>query len=276
MAKLISVLNMKGGVGKTTISFNLAEELVEMGKKVLIIDLDPQSSLTQFILGEDKAISIFYDGSITIFDLFEYEKDFDESKLIYKTNKENLKIIPSSLRLSKALAYPHDKIILGFNKYINKIKASIDYDYVIVDCPPFESVFNRATYHVSDFIINPVTISKFSILGIYLLKESMEEYCDLYNRDIKGGTVINAYDINDTTINKVELESAIENVVNELSDETYLDWCLFDTKILYSKSHKTSVYEGTSLRNTSYCRFDVKHNFRRFVNELIVNLDALS
>lgn len=270
MSKVISVLNMKGGVGKTTLSFNLAEELARRNK-VLLIDLDPQSSLTQFVLGEEKAIDLHRENEPTIFDLFKNDKLVNPNEMLYKKNLR-LCIIPSSLHLSKALIYAHDKVILGFNKFIKMLKRDYDFDFIVIDCPPFESVFNRATYHVSDYIINPVTVSKFSILGMYLLKDSMDEYCDLYNTTIKGGTVINAFDSNDTSINYLQLISSIEKGVEELENAQFLDWSLFDTKVLFSKSHKTSVFEGTSLRRTSYCKFKVKDNFKLFVDELVQKL----
>lgn len=272
MCKVISILNMKGGVGKTTLSFNLAEELSVKNNKVLLIDLDPQSSLTQFVLGEKTAIDLHQTNQPTIFDLFKNDKIDDFNSLIHK-KKKNLHIIPSSLHLSKALIYAHDKVILGFNKFVKSIKNSGEYNYIVIDCPPFESVFNRATYHVSDFIVNPVTVSKFSILGMYLLRDSMDEYCDLYNKKLKGATVINAFDSNDKTVNYLQLKSSIEAGVKELKDTNFLDWRLFSNKILLSKSHKTSLVEGTSLRQTSYCRFNVIDNFKLFVDELVKSLN---
>lgn len=262
MGKVISVLNMKGGVGKTTLTLNLGTELERKNYRVLIIDLDPQSSLTQFHFGVDQSVELYLKNKPTITSVFEGQYE----GVVYKLS-ENLHIIPSSLRLSKILSEPADIVILGFSDFILGIKER--YDYVLIDCPPFESVLNRSTYNVSDFILNPVLISKFAILGLYLLTDSMTKYCRLYKKSLRGGTVINAFDYNNESYDQIQLLETISSGVTEMGGNDRLEWDLFKTKIAYSKSHLKSINDGTSLRETKYCRFDVKSNFGAFVTELL-------
>ena len=171
MAKIISLVNQKGGVGKTTTSINLASSLGKQGQKVLIIDLDPQGN-TSVGLGLNKS-----DYSIDIYDVI--TKKCDPKRAIIKTEFENLSIIPATIRLAGIdiefiRKFCNDEAFLQnqqLKNALNKIKN--DYDFIIIDCPPALGVLTTNALVASDSIIIPVQCEFFALEGITQLLNSV-------------------------------------------------------------------------------------------------------
>ena len=129
ISKVISVVNQKGGVGKTTTTVNLSTALAAIEKKVLLIDLDPQGNLSTGLGLSSK------DRKVTVYDLI-MDEDFSIEETIVKTKIPLLDIISSSINLSGIefeLANEKERNIKLLNK-LNNLKA--EYDYIIIDCPP--------------------------------------------------------------------------------------------------------------------------------------------
>lgn len=162
--KIISVVNQKGGCGKTTLSVNTAAALAKLGHETLLIDLDPQAHAT-YALGYAKNSTI----SKTAYDLFSPDKDseeFDYDDLII-TDRTKLSFIPSNMMLSTA------EINLGdisgaasiLNDHFSK-EYFAKYDYIIVDSPPSFGFLTLNSIYASDMILVPVDISYFSFNGV--------------------------------------------------------------------------------------------------------------
>ena len=164
MAKVISLVNQKGGVGKTTTSINLAASLAILGKRVLLIDFDPQGNATTG-LGIDKA-----NIENSIFEVMNEEVSVEQA--IVKTAYSRLDIIPSLISLAKLSMALDDKVKIdpNFNKNLQLKKVLFKilerYDYIIIDCPPSLDIFSKNAMGASNSIIIPVQCEFYALEGI--------------------------------------------------------------------------------------------------------------
>ncbi|HIU23131.1 MAG TPA: ParA family protein [Candidatus Fimihabitans intestinipullorum] len=167
MGKIIALVNQKGGVGKTTSSINLAASLGALGKKVLLVDLDPQGNATTGI-GINKA-----DIRLSVYDLL-----IDKAVLkdvILKTPFKNLYAMPATINLAGVDIELIEKSQLepGFVKG-QQLKKHLDgaknvFDYIIIDCPPSLGILTTNALTASDSVIIPVQCEFFALEGIMQL-----------------------------------------------------------------------------------------------------------
>ena len=164
MGKIISLVNQKGGVGKTTTSINLSASLSLEGKKVLLVDLDPQGNATTGV-GFNKA-----DIEQSVYEVFNNVVGIEE--VILHTRFRDLDLLPSSLQLAgidielldKGREDPSFQKSFQFKKAIDLIKDN--YDYIIVDCPPSLGLITTNALAASDSVIIPVQCEFFALEGI--------------------------------------------------------------------------------------------------------------
>ena len=167
MGKIISLVNQKGGVGKTTSSINLAASLGVLKKKILLVDLDPQGNTTTGI-GKNKA-----DIKQSIYDLLIDQATLEE--VIVKTKFTNLSVIPATINLAGVDIELMEKSKFDkdfskgsqLKKYLHGLKN--DYDYVIIDCPPSLGILTTNALTASDSVIIPVQCEFFALEGIMQL-----------------------------------------------------------------------------------------------------------
>ncbi len=165
MSKIIAVTNQKGGVGKTTTSVNLSAALAESGKKVLLIDIDPQGNATSGMGINKNSLDL------TIYNLLMGECYVEET--IQKTCVENLLVIPSNINLAGAeleLAdMPEREYIL--KKIVDNLKFL--YDFVIIDCPPSLSMLTLNALTSADSVLIPVQCEYFALEGLSQLNHTI-------------------------------------------------------------------------------------------------------
>jgi sporulation initiation inhibitor protein Soj len=182
MAKVISLVNQKGGVGKTTTSINLAASLAILGKRVLLIDFDPQGNATTG-LGIDKSII-----ENSIFEVMNEEVSVEQA--IVKTAYSRLDIIPSLINLAKlSMALDEkSKIDQTFNKNLQLKKVLFKilerYDYIIIDCPPSLDVFSKNAMGASNSIIIPVQCEFYALEGITQILNTISIAKKTINHDL--------------------------------------------------------------------------------------------
>ncbi|RYE14732.1 MAG: ParA family protein [Rickettsiales bacterium] len=182
MAITISLSNHKGGVGKTTSTINISAALNQMGKKVLMIDLDPQANLTQS-LGIKNPI-------LTIYDALK-----GNSKVKPLTILKGFDLIPSTLDLSAAEIELSGE---AGREYILKEVLqpfSSSYDYIMIDCPPSLGLLTINAFTTSDEVIIPVQAQFLATQGMTKLIEIIEKIQKRLNKSLKlGGVVITQFD----------------------------------------------------------------------------------
>ena len=209
MARVISIANQKGGVGKTTTSINLSACLAEKGKKVLTIDIDPQGNTTSG-LGIDKDAA-----ENTIYELIIDECSLDEC--ITDSIVENLKVIPSNINLSGAeieLISEENKEFLLKNK-IDTIRN--DYDFILIDCPPSLNLLTINAMTAADTVLVPIQCEYYALEGLSQLIHTIDLIKERLNPNLEmEGIVFTMYDARTNLSNQV-----VANVKENLNRKIY-------------------------------------------------------
>ncbi|MGE8080049.1 ParA family protein [Peribacillus loiseleuriae] len=207
--KVISVINYKGGVGKTTLSANIAAELAYQGKDVLVIDLDPQTNLTlsfidvnewQRLDSQGRTIKHWYD------DFLDNDNDSSLRSLIITPQRINnqlnsynaggkvdlicshLELINVDMELATRLGGNSDRTIRSnFLRVLSRLKQRIDdikndYDVILIDCPPNFNIVTQNAIIASDYYLVPAKPDYLSTLGIDQLLRHINELTNRYNR----------------------------------------------------------------------------------------------
>ena len=203
--QIISVINQKGGVGKTTTVINLAAGLAKQEKKILVIDLDPQGNATtglglSNIENSNKTIYGVLNGSMTI------------SEVIKKTEFKNLDIVTSNVDLSGL-----EVETAGDNEraFILKVKlaaylndSGVSYDYILIDCPPSLSLLTVMALVSSNSLVVPLQTEFFALEGLTQLMKTIERIKVNLNPDLKiRGILLTMYDKRNKLSSQVEKEA---------------------------------------------------------------------
>ena len=274
MAITVSLINMKGGVGKTTLTVNLAMAYAAYSdwlKKVLMVDLDPQFNATQYLLGLEHFKSILDNNEPTVWDIFEQRtkvpsgpvRRIEPSDAVHEgRNIEGggrVDIIPSRLELAFSLKNPGGKEDL-LHKLIEKLED--EYDLILIDCAPTESVLTTAAYVCSDYLLVPVRPEYLSSIGLPSLAQSMADFKEAYedsNLEL-AGIVFNATDEYSPE------EELAKNEVRQVARKN--KWHVFPTEIPYSRSFAKGAREHEPIFWTSYAHSDRKRAIHFFAEEL--------
>jgi len=240
--KIITITNQKGGVGKTTTSINLSAGLGLEGKKVLLVDLDPQANSTSG-LGIEKE-SIKY----SIFDVIVNDENINESVLA--SSAKNVDIIPSSINLAGADIYlsAREKQDNIFGDQFKKLKKK--YDYIILDCPPSLGLINRNALTVANSVIVPIQAEYYALEGLTQLLSTITLVKKMFNKDLKiEGILITMYDSR-TTLAK-EVADEVEKFFKEKVYKTRIPR---NIKLAESPSAGKSIfdYDSTSKGAIAY------------------------
>lgn len=186
MGKIIAFANQKGGVGKTTSAVNIASELGILGKKVLLIDFDPQGNATSGVGIRKKS------SALTIYDVVIGRTDIKNT--IAKTEYKNLSVIPSNMPLAAAEIELSEMENRAFKlkNAVDEIKN--DYDYIIIDCPPSLGMLTMNALCASDGVVIPMQCEYFALEGLTQILLTVKQVKRTYNPDLSfTGIIITMY-----------------------------------------------------------------------------------
>lgn len=201
--KIISIANQKGGVGKTTTTINLAAAIAELGKTVLVVDLDPQGNASTG-LGIDVD-----DREYTTYELL--LEDLDLNDVIQRTEFENLSIIPATVDLSSAdieLISNEKRSFLLHDALRQTQMDQFGFDYILIDCPPSLNLLTVNAMIASHSVLVPLQSEFFALEGLSQLMMSIREVRQIGNKNLRiEGVVLTMYDRRNNLSQQVELDA---------------------------------------------------------------------
>ena len=202
MAKVVSFSNQKGGVGKTTSCVNISAQVANKGKKVLMIDMDPQGNATSGLgISKAKIKNTIYDVIIG---------KCDAKDAIIKTKFKNLSVIPATIDLAGAELELYELDELDDNSNFTKIaldSVKEDYDYIFIDCPPSLGMLTVKALSVSDGIVIPMQCEFYSLEGMSQLLNTVKKIRQIYNPSLQiVGMLLTMYNGRLTLTNQVVAE----------------------------------------------------------------------
>jgi chromosome partitioning protein len=250
-ARIIAMCNQKGGVGKTTTTINLGAALAEVGRRVLLVDFDPQGALSVG-LGIPT-----HDLDVTVYSLLT-ERGHDVREVIQHTKVENLDVLPANIDLSAAEVQLVGEV--AREQILARVLRPVldDYDVVLIDCQPSLGLLTVNALTASHGVIIPLECEFFAMRGVALLVETIEKITDRLNPRLQvDGILATMYD--GRTLHSREV---VASVVEHFGDD------VFHTVI-----SRTVKFPDASLAAEPITTYDATHKgadaYRQLARELI-------
>ena len=244
MGKVISIANQKGGVGKTTTSVNLSTILAKRGKKVLLIDADPQGNATS-------GIGLEKENEFSTYDILVNETTMREA--VKPTRIKNLKICPSNISLAGA-----EVELVSMMSREQRLKEKLaevieNFDFIFIDCPPSLGLITLNSFTASDSVLIPVQCEYFALEGLGQLLNTINLVQKHLNKNIQiEGALLTMYDIRTNLSNQV-----VKEVKKYFNDKVYKTVIPRNVRLSEAPSYGMPIteYDVKSKGAKSYIKF---------------------
>ena len=244
MGKTISIANQKGGVGKTTTSINLSTILAKKGKKVLLVDADPQGNATS-------GLGVKKEFKYSVYDVL--VDDVKVNDTILKTSIKNLNVCPSNINLAGA-----EVELVSMMSREQRLKEKLDevkeeYDYIIIDCPPSLGLITLNSFTASDSVIIPVQCEYYALEGLGQLLNTVNLVKKHLNPELEvEGALLTMYDARTNLSNQV-----VKEVKKYFGDRVYKTVIPRNVKLSEAPSYgmPITIYDARSKGAKSYEKF---------------------
>ena len=244
MGKVISVANQKGGVGKTTTTINLSTMLAKKGKKVLLIDADPQGNATSGV-GAEK------DVEFSTYDILATDAGMEQA--LEKTMIKNLLVCPSDINLAGA-----EVELVSMMSREQRLKEKLEdikdsFDYILIDCPPSLGLITLNAFTASDSVLIPVQCEYFALEGLGQLLNTINLVKKHLNKTIEiEGALLTMYDIRTNLSNQV-----VKEVKKYFGDKVYKTVIPRNVRLSEAPSYgmPITIYDPKSKGAKSYIKF---------------------
>jgi len=243
MGTNIVFANQKGGVGKTTSAVNLGAYLAEAGKKILLIDFDPQANLSSSLGYRSQDKNIY---SVMT-------KNVDPESAIQKTSVDNLYVIPSSIDLTGANVELIEESDREFFLKNVLLKIEDSWDYIFVDCPPSLGLLTINGLTAADKVIIPMQCEYFALEGLSLLLQTIKRVQHSLNPELKiGGIVFTMFDSRTRLANEV-----VHEVTSYFKESVFRTIIPRNVRLSEAPSHSVPInqYEPDCVGAKSYEKF---------------------
>src|SRR5690554_2026154 len=255
MGKTMAVFNQKGGVGKTTTSINLAAGLGKLGKRVLLVDIDPQGNCSSGI-GIDRD-----EAQILVYDILTGEADIKEG--IYETNAENVSIVPSNNQLAGLeieLARGGDWEE-SLKMIINQVRD--EYEYILIDCPPSLGILSVMGLIAADSVIIPIQCEYYALEGVSQLFQTIELVKKNYNPTLEvEGVVLSMFD------GRTNLSiQVVEEVKSFFKGKVYTSIIPRNVRLAEAPSHGLSIMDYDDKSKGAEAYMELAEEFLELVEE---------
>lgn len=273
---VISLINMKGGVGKTTLSANIADCLTRQhSASVLILDVDPQFNVTQCLMSPQEYVAHRQSDNDTMLGIFDRKrvkasavrgaeevppKTLAEIESIEV--RQNLFLLPGSLDLYRLEMAPGEGREIRLKSYLKAIKDDYSCDYVIIDTPPTPSVWMTSALIASDHYLIPVKPDPLSLTGLDLLSSIVEDRKESYGLTVKCAGVVLTMTRQGTHV----LRDARKNLSNDAYWKDKLFTAEIPARVNFAQQQLNNIFMLDS--NAP----DIKRAITRVTNELVIRI----
>ncbi|ONI37984.1 hypothetical protein AN640_00610 [Candidatus Epulonipiscium fishelsonii] len=294
-SKIISFINMKGGVGKTTLTINIAKTLSSIGHKVLVIDTDPQFNATQSLLehkfkeeasvekvstedidqdNDEMYTKVYKDilkNDQTLLQLFQASSEITFDPLMPIEISSNLDLVAGDLRLIKVISGDNSTKVGIFDSYLDEYNFKSTYDYILIDCSPMWSILTYASLTASDYYVIPSKVDFHASLGIKLLRQTIKE-------NVLDGYIHKATKKKLTPLGVVftltTKKTRVEQKTKELLERENPDLKFFKSSLPYMASvpNKFTIIDSEKFSN-KYAT--LKNSFEKITDEMISRINEI-
>ena len=244
MGKIISIANQKGGVGKTTTAINLSTSLAKKGKKVLLLDADPQGNATSG-LGVDK------EQQFSIYDVL--IEDIEVENTLQRTQVKKLDLCPSNINLAGA-----EVQLVSMENREFRLKEKLDnikeqYDFILIDCPPSLGLVTLNAFTASNSVLIPIQCEYYALEGLGQLLNTIELVRQHMNKELQvEGALLTMYDARTNLSNQV-----VKEVKKYFGSKVYKNVIPRNVKLSEAPSYgmPITLYDPRSKGARSYEKF---------------------